>query len=481
MIFGYLLPIQNAINSFLSQKYGEEMIKYSYNYYKNYIEGKIKNILNSIDNKWLESFKSLKIEINENLNEFKYPIEEFGIMAQFYEDLYSKNISSQYFNSIINLEKNEFNFTISYYYNYLLELVNSAYLYIINNIPSNKMMLNKIINLRKNEVKDEFNKIIKKIMESKANMININTQVNILKNNEQNFFGLNSLFNNHINNVSNYLKNNTLEILKIDNKKTNDEYAISTKLYSEISDFGKQINRFYEEIYDIVFIDLNQEVLKQIISDNWIFDQDDIINQLNLTLFNTNKDIYKDFLVVKENVTASLEKEINQYFTKNSIFKKINELYYGGIAGFNDTIRNLFNSNLYGLLDRIYEHFFNESKRINTTLVSYNSDFSAINNTIKLYKENIFKEIKAKYVQIINGFRENMINKIYVEYIEKGLNDYITEAKKYTHNFKEYKLLNSSYNLKEIVDDIIASLINEYKELVLRQIDHKYYSTLNKI
>ena len=477
--FGYLIPIQNKINLLLSQKYGEEIIKYSYNYYKNNIEGKIENILNSIDNKWIESFNSLEMEINENLNEFKYPIKEFGIMAQLYEELYSKNISSEYFDSIINLEKNEFNFTISYYYNYLLELVNSTYLYIINNIPSNKMMLNEIVNLRKNEIKDEFENIIKSILESKANMLNINTQLNILENDEQNFFKLNSILNNHINNTSNYLKNKALEILKLDNKKANDEYSIATKLYSDISDFGKQINKFYEEISDNLYIDLNSVKFKNIISKNW--NQDDIINQLNLTLFNTNKDIYIDFLIIKENLTTVLEKEINQYFTKNSIFKKINELYYYGIAGFNSTIKNSFNNNLFGILDRIYEHFWNESKRINTTLVSYNSDFSVINNTINSYKVNIYEEIKAKYVEIIDDFRKNMINKVYTEYIEKGLNDYKTETKKYTDNFKEYKLLNSTYNLKEIIDEIIDNLIYEYKELILRQIDYKYYATLNYI
>ena len=342
-------------------------------------------------------------------------------------------------------------------------------------------MLNTIIDLRKNEVNDIYNNLIKKILKSKSNYLSINNQINILKVEEANFFSINEILNNHIDNISNYSKNKISKISQIDSKKSMDEYSIASKLYLENSELGKQINILFEEIYDKVFIYLNDEKFKEIINNNWIIDQNYIINALNMTLFNSNQEIYNDFLVVKENYTSILEKEINKYYTKGSIIEKINNIYSNGIKSLGTTNSNNYKKNLFSLLDRIYEHFFNESKRINTTAVSYNNDFSKINNTIKEYKEKIYKEIKKMYVEIIDGFRDNLINNFYKEYIEKGLNEYMSKSKEITKDFKDYKLLNSSYNLKEIIDDIIDNLINEYKELVKRQIDYQYNSALTAI
>ena len=66
----YLLPIETEINLILSQKYGKEIIKSSYNYYKNNIETKIENILNDINSKWNDSFNVLEKEINNSISNF---------------------------------------------------------------------------------------------------------------------------------------------------------------------------------------------------------------------------------------------------------------------------------------------------------------------------------------------------------------------------------------------------------------------------
>ena len=478
MTSGYLSPIQNEINLILSEKFGENLIKNAYNYYQNNIGGKVETIFNDIDNKWNQTFNLLEDEINDNFDEFKYSIKEFGIVALLYENVYSNNISKQYFNSIVNLQKNELNHTISYYYNYLLQLINSTYLYIINNIPTNEMMLNTIINLRTNEIIEHFNKIINNIIRSKNDLLNINNQINILQTEENNFFKINNILNNHVDLISNYLKNQSEQIYEIDNNKFNDQYSITSKLYLENSEFGKQLILLYEDIKDKTFIDLNHVKFKETINDNWIFDQDDIIKRLNTSLFNSNKEIYKEFLEVKKNYTTILDKVINKYFDKENIIERINILYDNGTNSFNTTSNNIFKKNVYGLLDRIYEHFYNESKRINTTLVSYNSNFTRINNTVKGYKERIFNEVKTIYENILKEFKQNMINNVYKEYIEKGLNNYIVESKLYTQNLKKYNLLNSTYNLGEILDNIIEELVNEYKEIVKAQIEYRHQMTL---
>ena len=67
-----------------------------------------------------------------------------------------------------------------------------------------------------------------------------------------------------------------------------------------------------------------------------------------------------------------------------------------------------------------------------------------------------------------------MINKVYINYIEKYLNEYIIESKIYTSKYEEVKLLNSSYKIGEIINGKIEKHINDYKEITKLKIDYKY-------
>ena len=61
--------------------------------------------------------------------------------------------------------------------------------------------------------------------------------------------------------------------------------------------------------------------------DNWIFDQDEFINTLNITLYNSNIAIRKEFETLKEDFSKKLENQITRYFTKEELENRINELY----------------------------------------------------------------------------------------------------------------------------------------------------------
>ncbi len=61
--------------------------------------------------------------------------------------------------------------------------------------------------------------------------------------------------------------------------------------------------------------------------DNWIFDQDEFINALNITLYNSNITIKKEFETLKEDFSNKLENQITRYFTKEELENRINELY----------------------------------------------------------------------------------------------------------------------------------------------------------
>ena len=139
--------------------------------------------------------------------------------------------------------------------------------------------------------------------------------------------------------------------------------------------------------------------------------------------------------------------------------------------------------NVKEILNKIKKYIINEAIRLNTTLVSYNNDYSKINYTINEYKNNIFNTINITIFNIVNDFHSKIINNVFNNYIEKGLNQYIIEAKKYTSNYKEYKFLNSSYKIGEIINNLIEDLIKEYKDIALEEINYqnekKSYSIFN--
>ena len=108
---------ENIIDNILSEKYGEKIIKRAYKFYKNNFEGKLENIFIEINKKWNESFDLLIQEINNNLPHFKNSFEGLNTMAKIYKDLISNEIIDNFFDSILNLQKKEYNYTISYYYN----------------------------------------------------------------------------------------------------------------------------------------------------------------------------------------------------------------------------------------------------------------------------------------------------------------------------------------------------------------------------
>ena len=306
----YLYSLEDKINIILSEKYGEEIIKYSYLFFKDNIESRIGILFNDIIQKLNELFESLIQEINNNLPKFKYSIEGFHYMAKIFNKLISDNVIKNYFDSIIEHQKNEFNFTISYYYNYLIKIINTTHLEIINGIPTNEILNYNNINLKKIEINNELNNILQLIFDSKNETLNINKQINTLKVEEYDFFKLNSFLNNNITYINKLLFDKIENINKINNNKLSDEYSIASNLYLENSENGKQIKNIYEIILDKVFINLDTIKFKQLLLDNWIFDLDDFINKLNLLLYNSSKEILNDFLIKKENYIVILEKEI---------------------------------------------------------------------------------------------------------------------------------------------------------------------------
>ena len=159
-----------------------------------------------------------------------------------YINTISHNITKTYIDSIINHQKNEFNYTISFYYNFLIKEVYSIQQYIMNKISNNKIGFNNIINQRKKEIEDIFNIIIKQLNSSKNNSLIFNNQINSLNVSSTNFFKINSMVTNNVNEMQNNFNNKIAKINKIKcDLKVNDFYSFISKFYLENSLSGNQI------------------------------------------------------------------------------------------------------------------------------------------------------------------------------------------------------------------------------------------------
>ncbi len=75
------------MNNILNEKYGNEIISSSYNYYQKYTEEIIGDLLNNITSKWNEAYDLLYEETNNDLNKFKNSMMEFSSLAQIYSSI----------------------------------------------------------------------------------------------------------------------------------------------------------------------------------------------------------------------------------------------------------------------------------------------------------------------------------------------------------------------------------------------------------
>ena len=435
----YLDFIEDKINNLLSEKYSINLIKGSYDYYKNLLDERIENILNNASNQWISSFDNLRTNVNNNLNNFSHSINEFGVMALIYEAVISQNLTKTFYNSIINHQKSEFNYTISYYYNSLLQNITSVYQYILNQIPTNKVGLNNIINLRKKEVEDKFHKIFEMVQESKLDSLSISKQLYVLQVSSSNFFNSDSVLSRINKETSNLLKNKGNIIYKLKNGKKNDEYSLACRFYLENSLNGLHIEEYYKPVNErnSLFIDLNRNNFIELLSNNWIFDQDDLINKINICISKSYLEIKNDISIIKENYSELLENEIIKYkYSKENITSKINEQYNLHIKKIDEEIKNNSTKYINDILNLIKSYLINEEERLLNTAVSYTNDFSAINNTIKKYKEEIIDKLMDVVQKIVDDFHEKLKKKSYDEIIEPGLNKYLEKSEEYISQTK---------------------------------------------
>ena len=477
----YLSPITQKANSILSEKYLDNLINASYVYYENLLKKRLETVLNSSSIQWINTFNELKEILINNKNKFKNEITEFGIVALIYNSIISQNLTNIYFDSIIDQQKNEMNYTISFYYNFLLQNITSIYQTIFHQIPTNQEGFNNILDKRKKEIKEGFDGIFEIINNSKKTALNPAYQANSLLVSPQDFFKMNSILVKINKETKQSLSTITGEILEIKNGKSVDQFAYMCRFYLENSLNGWQIEDIYEPINSNEFIKLKLDKFKTILSSNWIFDQDDFITRLNLSLYQTDLEINNDYLNKREEYKEKLEKKITDYYSKEKIIQVIYDQYNNQIKQMNNEMAIKIQSYIQNILEIIKIHLINEGNRVNDEAVSYSKDFTTINRTMKNIKDEIINNLKGILHKIINDFNSNIKTQAYEGRFESGLNSYYKSAENYSSNSTTYHTFKSSFNLGETIFEIVKDLVKEYKNFTLTQILLQNQKFIDKI
>ena len=119
--------INDWIILILQKKFEKVLLNKSFDYYKSNLDSKLENIFSEIFEKWTSIYKTLSKDVLNNINNIKDSIYEFSNMAEIYRTIIQTDLTENYFNSIIFLEKSELNYQMSFYYNYLIKLVDKYF------------------------------------------------------------------------------------------------------------------------------------------------------------------------------------------------------------------------------------------------------------------------------------------------------------------------------------------------------------------
>ena len=478
----YLEPLNNWIKMILNQKFENVILISTYNYYKQKLDSKLENMFSDIFKKWRSLFKNLKSDIEDDEDNIKYSMYEFSNMADIYRTIIQTDLTENYFNSIINFEKSELDYTISHYYNYFLKLIDKYYKYIIQKISVDLNEFSDIMDEKKLELKNNFDNFNQIIYNSEINCLKKDNQLDILKTNETDFFGVKHILKKNINSTSITLEDIIDDIFMIEIfLPEGDVYSLVMRYFLENKELGKLIEQYYEPLDRGVFIYLKLDKFKDIMFENWIFESEDFINILNNALYATNKEIKSEVNVKLLEYSTLIENELNEFF--ENIQNLIITLFSTQIKDFTSSQKNNINNIISELIKEFETKIKLEAERIENNPGIYYLNIRNISNYIVNYKENIIKGINSSVFENLNKFYENVYNNVYINLVDKKIGDYLNQVKNVlsSFNLSEYKLLNSSFKIGDTVYNLAKDIIDNYILIIKKKIFNKYIEYYEKI
>ena len=468
--------INDWIILILQKKFEKVLLNKSFDYYKSNLDSKLENIFSEIFEKWTSIYKTLSKDVLNNINNITDSIFEFSNMADIYRTIIQTDLTENYFNSIIFLEKSELNYQMSFYYNYLIKLVDKYFKYINNKIEKNSFNLNNILSNKKLQIKNNFDNFTQNIIESEHFILNIENQSPFLQTNESDFFQVKHILQNNIQNTSDILEEKTEEIFFNENfLPDGDEYSLVMRYYLENKELGKFIEELYKPLENDEYIYLNLDKFKDILNENWIFDTEDFINMINKALYETNKEINNDFNI---KLLEYAEKIDNEIYT--NLFIKIENIIIQKFNYLNKCVKpntkSNINNSILELINQLKSEIKSEANLIQNNPGKYNLNIENIKNIIINYKEDINKKINNTIFEELNTIYIDIMQTIYQDLTEQNANYYLNRAKTIISEFDlgEYQLLNLTFDLKKIIYNLVGSSIDFNKKVIKKKIYNKY-------
>jgi preprotein translocase subunit SecA len=215
--------------------------------------------------------------------------------------------------------------------------------------------------------------------------------------------------------------------------------------------------------------------------ENWIFDSDDFINILNNALYETNKEIKHELNIKLLEYTTLIENELNEFF--DNIENIISNLFTTQIKDFTSSQKDNINNIVSELINEFEIKMKSEAERIERNRGAYDLNINNISNYIINYKEKINTRINNSFFEEIDIFYENIYKNIYFDLVDKETNNYLIKVNNLTSSFNlsEYKLLNSSFKIGEIIYNLVEDIIGNYKLITLKTLYIKYCEYYEKI
>ena len=164
-------------------------------------------------------FLNLYQEVKNNLDKYKNSVSEFGLISIIYYNYLYTNISEGYYDLMINHAKKEFNYAISYYYNYLLKIIKSENQIIMSKLPTNNIGFERVIDEIKNSIEQMFEEITDNIQNSKNKDLSKEYQLYLLQVPDTNFFNISYILTNFRKELKNQIEKLAYKVYGIDNQK----------------------------------------------------------------------------------------------------------------------------------------------------------------------------------------------------------------------------------------------------------------------
>ena len=459
--------------SFLKDCLGINVLKSSYNYYKNELNEKLPTELNSIFEQWKNLLNKVYKDIETNIYKFKYPIEEFNSLATIYYEYYRQNISYSYSDSVVEQRKVDFNNTIKYYYNLFLSKVNQTYTFILSNIPSNEKPFENILRNQINQIKNSYNEIMNLTLTSQKEVVNLKNQLKIFKVIETNFFEVNSHSVDLSYKIEEELSPLISKFSDISNKALNkfdSVESVASSFYLEDIENRREINEILDATNKGSFIELQYEAYKTLFEEVLKIDIDDLKNKISDFLTLSNEEIKNIFEIKRNNYKNQMQEKIfSSLYNKVELEEEINSLYSKGLNELDEDSKNKIIKYIDEIIEKIKEHLLNENSKLLNELTSYSNNYDLFSQRLNQYKNRIYNEFFSIINSVTNDFYIDIMEKFYTNYTEKYLDILYKSVKK--EKFSENNFLNISISLKEVMDEDIELLTLEYKNWTINHIN----------